>query len=225
MARSDSIIEKVLVQNARRNMGKYLANKIAKLNIEIDVVIPVPDTARTIAIEVANVLNKSYREGFVKNHFTERTFMLSDSEERKIAVRNKLNPIKAEFFNKNVLIVDDSIVRGTTSKEIIQMVKGCGAKLVFVATAAPKFMYPNVYGIDMPHQKELIAYNKTDKEIADKLLANQVIYMDLIDLKQAIIDENPQLTNFDASCFDGKYITGQIDDNYINNLETVTWMN
>ena len=225
MARSDSIIEKVLVQNSRRNMGRYLANKIVKFNLNIDVVIPVPDTSRTIAIEVANVLNKPYREGFVKNHFTERTFMLSDSEERKIAVRNKLNPIKAEFFNKNVLIIDDSIVRGTTSKEIIQMIKKCGAKSVIIATAAPKFMYPNVYGIDMPHQTELIAYNKTDNEIADILLADKVIYMDLDDLKQSIMDENPELVNFDASCFDGKYVTGQIDANYINNLETVTWMN
>jgi amidophosphoribosyltransferase len=225
MARSDSIIEKVLVQNSRRNMGKYLANKIAKLNLSIDIVIPIPDTARTIAIEVANVLNKPYREGFVKNHFTERTFMLSDSKEREIAVRNKLNPIKAEFFEKNILIIDDSIVRGTTSKEIIHMVKKCGANLVFIATAAPKFMYPNVYGIDMPHQQELIAYNKTDEEIANILLADQVIYMDLIDLKRSITDENPELVNFDASCFDGKYITGQIDNNYINNLETVAWMN
>jgi amidophosphoribosyltransferase len=223
MSRADSIIEKVLVQNARRNMGKYLAKKIMQLELDIDVVIPIPDTARAIAIEVANVLAKPYREGFVKNHFTERTFMLSDSDERRVAVRNKLNPIRAEFNNKKVLIIDDSIVRGTTSKEVITMIKNCRVKAVFLASAAPKFLYPNVYGIDMPHQEELIAYNKSDDEIANILSVDKVIYMDLLDLKQAISDENPQLINFDASCFDGNYITGNIDKNYIQNLETVTW--
>jgi amidophosphoribosyltransferase len=223
LARPDSIIEKVTVQLARRNMGKYLAKQIQSLNLEIDVVIPVPDTSRTIAVEVADTLKKPYREGFVKNHFTGRTFMLSDPEQRKIAVRNKLNPISIEFKGKNVLLVDDSIVRGTTSREIINIVRKNGAKKVYIASAAPQVKFPNVYGIDMPTHVELIAYNRNDDEIAEAIGADKVIFQTLDDLKSSITDINPDISKFDASCFDGNYITGNIDTNYLNSLISVKW--
>lgn len=223
LARPDSIIENVTVQLARRNMGKYLAEQIRSLNLDIDVVIPVPDTSRTIAVEVADTLNKPYREGFVKNHFTGRTFMLSSQEERKIAVRNKLNPVAVEFRDKNVLLVDDSIVRGTTSKEIINIIRSCGAKKVYIASAAPQVRFPNVYGIDMPTHNELIAYNRTDEEICQEIGADSVIFQTLDNLKKSITDINPELVNFDASCFDGKYITGKIDEKYLNSLLKVDW--
>ncbi|HLX54724.1 MAG TPA: amidophosphoribosyltransferase [Aquella sp.] len=218
LSRPDSVIEKVSVQQARRNMGKYLAKTISELNLDIDVIVPVPDTSRVIGIEVADRLGIPYREGFVKNHFAGRTFMLADHEQRLIAVRNKLSPIALEFKDKNVLLVDDSIVRGTTSKKIIDIVRKQGAKKVYIASAAPQVRYPNVYGIDMPTHNELIAYERNDEEIAEVIGADRVIFQRLENLKSSISDVNPKLVNFDASCFDGKYITGDVSEEYLNSL-------
>ena len=218
LSRPDSILEKVPVQQARRFMGKYLARTISELNLDIDVVIPVPDTPRTIAIEAANQLGIPYSEGFVKNHFMGRTFMLATQEQRKTAVRNKLSPIALEFRDRNVLLVDDSIVRGTTSKQIIEIIRNCGAKKVYIASAAPQVRYPNVYGIDMPTHNELIAYNRSDEEIAKEIGADMVIFQTLGNLKRAITDINPELTNFDASCFDGVYVTGDVTEEYLDSL-------
>jgi amidophosphoribosyltransferase len=223
LSRPDSIIEKVSVQQARRNMGKYLAKTISELNLDIDVVVPVPDTSRVVGIEVADHLKIPYREGFVKNHFAGRTFMLANHEQRLIAVRNKLSPIALEFKDKNVLLVDDSIVRGTTSKKIIDVVRKQGAKKVYIASAAPQVRYPNVYGIDMPTHNELIAYERNDEEIAEVIGADGVIFQKLEDLKSSISDVNPELVNFDASCFDGKYITGDVSEEYLNSLLHVGW--
>lgn len=223
LSRPDSVIEHVPVQEARRNMGKYLAKNIANLHLDIDVVIPVPDTSRVVGIEVADTLKTPYREGFVKNHFTGRTFMLANQEQRQIAVRNKLSPIALEFRDKNVLLVDDSIVRGTTSKEIIDIVRKCGARKVYIASAAPQVRYPNVYGIDMPTHNELIAYKRSDEEIAHAIGADRVIFQKLEDLKSSITDINPQLTSFEASCFDGNYITGDVNKEYLDSLLCVGW--
>ena len=226
LSRPDSIIDNVSVQLARQNMGKYLAKTINKYNLkDIDVVIPVPDTSRTIAIEVADILKKPYREGFVKNHFTGRTFMLANQEQRTIAVRNKLSPIATEFKDKNILLVDDSIVRGTTSKEIVEIIRLCGAKKVYLASAAPQVRFPNVYGIDMPTHDELIAHNRSDEEISKVIGANQVIFQSLDDLKRSVTDVNPAITKFDASCFDGIYITGNVTSDYLNSLLSVAWNN
>ena len=218
LSRPDSVIEDVSVQLARRNMGKYLADTIKELNLEIDVVIPVPDTSRVPAIEVAECLNIPYREGFVKNHFMGRTFMLSNQEQRRTAVRSKLSPVAIEFKNKNVLLVDDSIVRGTTSKEIINIVRQCGAKKVYLASAAPQVRFPNVYGIDMPTHEELVAYNKTDEEITKIIGADKVIFQSLENLKRSISEVNNNLIKFDASCFDGIYVTGDVDQKYLESL-------
>lgn len=218
LSRPDSIMEKVPIQEARRLMGKYLAQSIARYNLDIDAVIPIPDTSRVIAIEVADSLKIPYREGFVKNHFTGRTFMLANQEQRKIAVRNKLSPISLEFKNKNVLLIDDSIVRGHTSKELIRIIRNYGAKNIYLASAAPKVLHPNVYGIDMPTRKELIAHNRTDEEIAKLIDADLVIFQTLDNLKRSITDINPEITNFEASCFDGNYITKDVTDEYLESL-------
>jgi amidophosphoribosyltransferase len=207
LARPDSIIENTSVQLARQKMGEYLANAIKKIELDCDVVIGVPDTSRIIAIEVAKSLGKPYREGFVKNHFSGRTFMLSKHEERIVAVRSKLSPIALEFKNKSILLIDDSIVRGTTSKQIINIVRKCGAKKVFIASAAPEVRFPNIYGIDIPTYTELIAHQRTQQEICQIIGADQIIFQTLDDLKSAITTINPAITNFEASCFDGKYIT------------------
>lgn len=210
LSRPDSIIDGAPVYLARQNMGKRLASTIAKSNIEIDVIVSVPDTARLSAIEVANQLHKPYKEGFVKHTFIGRTFMLATQTQRNTAIRNKLNPIKGEFFGKNVLLVDDSIVRGTTSAQIVSIVRNSGAKKVFFASAAPQIRYSNFYGIDLPTRNELIAYNQTDDEIAATIGADKVIFQTLDDLKMAIHDANPKITNFETSCFDGKYLTNDI---------------
>ncbi len=220
LARPDSIMQGVSVQQARQLMGKYLAKSIINKHpeINIDVVIPVPDTSRVVAVAVAECLGKPYREGFVKNHFVGRTFIMSDPEQRKIAVRNKLSPIAVEFKGKNVLLVDDSIVRGTTSREIVNIIRNCGAQKVYLASAAPQVRYPNVYGIDMPTYTELIAHKRNDTEIANALGVDQVFYQNLEDLKHSITDLNPAIQCFDASCFNGEYITNDISDEYLINL-------
>lgn len=218
LSRPDSIMEHVPIQLARRLMGRYLAQTIREKNLEIDAIIPIPDTSRIVAVEVAETLKLPYREGFVKNHFTGRTFMLANQEQRKIAVRNKLSPIALEFKDKNILLIDDSIVRGNTSKELISIIRNYGAKNVYLASAAPQVRHPNVYGIDMPTRNELIAHNRTDEEIAKLIGADLVIFQTLENLKRSITDINPKLTNFEASCFDGKYITGDVSEEYLNTL-------
>lgn len=223
LSRADSIIETVPVHLARQNMGKYLAHTIKEQNIPIDIVVAIPDTSRIIAIEVAKILGKPYREGFVKNSFMGRTFMLSSQHQRQIAVRNKLSPIAMEFKDKNVLLIDDSIVRGTTSKEVVNIVRKCQANKVYLASASPQVRYPNIYGIDMPTRSELIAYNHNDEEIATIINADKVIFQTLSNLKRSISDINPHLSNFETSCFDGTYIDDNIGIDYLNSLVGLGW--
>ena len=223
LARPDSMIDGVSVYQTRLNMGVTLAKKIKKdwSHLTIDVVIPIPDTSRPCAQEVALMLNTNFREGFIKNRYIGRTFIMPGQALRKKSVRQKLNPIKFEFKNKNVLLIDDSIVRGTTSREIVQMAREAGAKNVYLASAAPPVKFPNVYGIDMPSRNELLAYNKDDKEIVKDIGADALIYQDLDDLKSTIIKENTSLENFDCSCFDGQYVTSDIDEIYLNKIESI----
>ena len=221
LARPDSMIDGVSVYQTRLNMGKSLAKKIKKewSNISIDIVIPIPDTSRPSALEVSLLLDADFREGFIKNRYIGRTFIMPGQALRKKSVRQKLNPIKVEFKGKNVLLIDDSIVRGTTAKEIVQMARDAGAKNVYLASAAPPVKYPNVYGIDMPSRNELLAFNKDDKDICEEVGADGLIYQDLDELKKNITEENNNLKLFDCSCFDGIYVTGGIDENYLNSLE------
>ena len=221
LARPDSVIDGVSVYQTRLNMGSTLAKKIKRdwANLSIDVVIPIPDTSRPCAQEVALKLNVNFREGFIKNRYIGRTFIMPGQALRKKSVRQKLNPIKFEFLGKNVLLIDDSIVRGTTSKEIVQMARDAGAKNVYLASAAPPVKFPNVYGIDMPSRNELLAHNKTYDEIIDEIGADALIYQDLDDLKLTITQETTAIKDFDCSCFDGKYITADIDEAYLANIE------
>jgi amidophosphoribosyltransferase len=202
-------------------MGEALARKILRLYPEhnIDVVIPIPDTSRTAALELANVLDVKYREGFVKNRYIPRTFIMPGQSMRKKSVRQKLNAIGLEFKDKNVLLVDDSIVRGTTSKQIIQMAREVGAKNVFFAAASPPVRYPNVYGIDMPSVHELLAHNRTDPEIAEEIGADWLVYQDIEDLIACAKRGNPEIQNFDTSCFTGNYVTGDVDKAYLDRIE------
>jgi amidophosphoribosyltransferase len=223
MARPDSIIDNVSVYKARLRMGKALAKKILRTypKHEIDVVIPIPDTSRTAAVQLAYILNCKYREGFVKNRYIPRTFIMPGQSMRKKSVRQKLNAINLEFRNKNVLLVDDSIVRGTTCKQIIQMARDAGAKKVFFASAAPAVRYPNVYGIDMPSTQELLAHNRNNEEIAELIGADWLVYQDLEDLISACMRKgNKNIKQFDTSCFNGNYVTGDVDQNYLDHLET-----
>jgi len=220
-ARPDSIMDDVSVYKARLRMGQKLVQKILREypDHDIDVVIPIPDTSRTSALEVAYHLNVKYREGFIKNRYIGRTFIMPGQTERKKSVRQKLNAIDLEFQGKNVLLVDDSIVRGTTSKQIIQMAREAGANKVYMASAAPPVRYPNVYGIDMPAPEEFVAHKRTVDEIAQAIGADWLIYQDLEDLVEAVRKGNDNLQEFDSSCFDGKYVTQDIDDNYFRRLE------
>jgi amidophosphoribosyltransferase len=195
-------------------MGHKLAEKIKKewSDHDIDVVIPIPDTSRTSALEMAMTLGIAYREGFIKNRYIARTFIMPGQAQRKKSVRQKLNPIGLEFKDKNVMLVDDSIVRGTTSKEIVQMVRDSGAKNVYFASASPAIRYPNIYGIDMPAASELIAHNRSDAEVADAIGIDRIIYQELDDLIASITEGNPKLTHFDCSVFTGEYITGETED-------------
>ena len=221
MARPDSTIDGVTVYNVRMRMGDYLAEKIRKeTNVdEIDVVMPIPDSSRPAAMQVAKNLGVDYREGFFKNRYIGRTFIMPGQAVRKKSVRQKLNAMRVEFKNKTILIVDDSIVRGTTSFEIVQMARESGAKKVIFASAAPPVRFPNVYGIDMPTRSELVAYGRTDEEINRLIGADQLIYQSVDDLKQAVRDINPSIQSFEASCFDGNYITGDINESYLDALE------
>ena len=220
LARPDSMIEDVSVYKARLRMGEKLAEKILRERPDhgIDAVIPIPDTARTAASALAGALGVPFREGFVKNRYIGRTFIMPGQGERVKSVRRKLNAIPLEFNKKNVLLVDDSIVRGTTSRQIIQMAREAGAKNVYFASAAPPVRYPNVYGIDMPSTSELIAAGRTEKEIEKLLGADWLIYQDLKDLEWAVRDGNEKLTHFDTSCFSGEYVTG-LEDQYLEQIQ------
>jgi amidophosphoribosyltransferase len=221
LARPDSVIDGISVYETRALMGRSLAEKIKRdrPNIEIDVVIPIPDTSRPSAVEVAQVLGVKYREGFIKNRYIGRTFIMPGQEERKKSVRQKLNAMAIEFRGKNVLLVDDSIVRGTTSREIVQMARDCGAKKVYFASAAPPVRFANVYGIDMPSRSELIAANRDAAQIAAAIGADEVFYQELADLIEDVRACNPLIKQFDASCFDGNYITGGVSAEYLARIE------
>ncbi len=220
LARPDSMIEDVSVYKARLRMGEKLGEKILRLmpDHDIDSVIPIPDTSRTAAGPLAQILGVPVREGFVKNRYIGRTFIMPGQSERVKSVRRKLNPITLEFRNKNVLLVDDSIVRGTTSKQIIQMARDAGAKKVYLASAAPPVRYPNVYGIDMPATAELVAHGRSVEDIEKILGADKLVYQDLDDLVWAVQDGNEELKQFDTSCFSGEYVTG-IEPTYLAELE------
>lgn len=219
-ARPDAVIDGVSVYQARVDMGVALAEKVRRsMDIdEIDVVMPIPDTSRTSAMQLAQHLGKPYREGLIKNRYIGRTFIMPGQATRKKSVRQKLNPIPCEFEGKNVLLVDDSIVRGTTSREIVDMVRASGAKKIFFASAAPEVRYPNVYGIDMPTREELIANGRSAEEIAREIGADACIFQDLDDLERVVRALNPQIEGFDNSCFSGCYVTGDIDEAYLNRL-------
>ncbi len=221
LARPDSVIDGVSVYETRLHMGELLADKVKRVlpDTEIDVVIPIPDTSRPSALQLANKLGVAYREGFIKNRYIGRTFIMPGQALRKKSVRQKLNAIGVEFKGKNVLLVDDSIVRGTTSKEIVQMARDAGAKKVIFASAAPPVRYPNVYGIDMPTRAELLATGRTDEEIAQEIGADAVVYQDLDALVEAVKQVNGGIQSFDCSCFDGKYITGDITPEYLAQIE------
>ena len=222
LARPDSIIDDISVHKSRLRMGEYLAEKIKRTapNLDIDVVIPIPESSRTAALQVAHGLGVKYREGFIKNRYIGRTFIMPGQKTRRKSVRYKLSAIDLEFRGKNVLLVDDSIVRGTTSKEIIRMAREKGAKKVYFASAAPPVRYPNVYGIDMPTRKELVAYGISDDEVGKFIGADGIFYQALNDLVSAAQEGNPKIKRFDASCFDGDYITGDVDDEYLHKIES-----
>ena len=221
LARPDSIMDGISVYKARLRMGEKLAEKIKRTwpDHDIDVIMPIPDTSRTAALQLANVLGVKYREGFIKNRYIGRTFIMPGQSQRKKSVRQKLNPIELEFHNKNVLLVDDSIVRGTTCNQIIDMAREAGAKKVYFASASPPVRYPNVYGIDMPAAKELIAANRTEVEVQELIGADRLIYQDLDDLIACARGGNPRIEEFDCSVFNGVYVTGDIDGRYLRDLE------
>jgi len=222
LARPDSIIDDVSVYKARLRMGEKLADKIRRVrpDHDIDVVIPIPDTSRTSALQMANNLGLKYREGFIKNRYIGRTFIMPGQQQRKKSVRQKLNAIDLEFNGKNVLLVDDSIVRGTTSTQIIEMAREAGAKKVYFASAAPPVRFPNVYGIDMPNSDELIAHGRTEEEVCREIGADWLLFQDLEDLKEAVRKGRPDIDGFDDSVFTGNYITGDIDEDYLNLLQS-----
>ena len=221
LARPDSIIDNVSVYKARLRMGETLAKKIKQERPEhdIDVVIPIPDTSRTSALEVAFHLGVKYREGFIKNRYIGRTFIMPGQQQRKKSVRQKLSPIDLEFSGKTVLLVDDSIVRGTTSGQIVQMARDAGAKKVYLASAAPPVRHPNVYGIDMPAATELIAHDRTVKDIESIIGADWLVYQTIEDLIEAVRYDKHPIDEFETCCFSGSYITGDVDKSYLDALE------
>lgn len=222
LARPDSIIDDTSVYKARLRMGEKLADKIRRVrpDHDIDVVIPIPDTSRTSALQLANNLGLKYREGFIKNRYIGRTFIMPGQQQRKKSVRQKLNAIDLEFNGKNVLLVDDSIVRGTTSSQIIEMARDAGANKVYFASAAPPVRFPNVYGIDMPISDELIAHGRTDEEVCKKIGADWLLFQDMQDLTDAVNKGSSCIDGFDDSVFTGNYITGGIDDDYLKVLQS-----
>jgi len=222
-ARPDSLIDNISVYKCRLRMGEKLAEKVLRLkpDHDIDVVIPIPDTSRVSAQAMAETLGVKLREGFMKNRYIGRTFIMPGQTERKKSVRQKLNAVKLEFSGKNVLLVDDSIVRGTTSQEIIQMARDAGAKKVYMASAAPGVRYPNVYGIDMPSASELIAHGRTDDEVGELIGADWIVYQDLQDLIDAGAEGNDNIRRFECSVFDGQYVTGDVDKAYLDRIEAL----
>src|SRR5687768_11221417 len=221
LARPDSVIDGASVYESRLNMGEALAAKIRRQQrrLDIDVVIPIPDSSRPSGLQLAAALGVPYREGFVKNRYIGRTFIMPGQAVRTRSVRQKLNPMAMEFSGKNVLLVDDSIVRGTTSREIVQMARESGARKVFFASAAPPVRFPNVYGIDMPTRAELLAAHRSEDEVAREIGADALVYQDLEALKDAVRRCNPKLASFETSCFDGIYITGDITSDYLRSIE------
>ena len=222
MARPDSMMDEIYVHKTRLRMGERLAAKIKRQwpDHDIDVVIPIPDTSRSAALQMSYELKLPYREGFIKNRYIGRTFIMPGQAQREKSVRQKLNAIDVEFRGKNVLLVDDSIVRGTTSSQIIQMAREAGAKKVYFASAAPPVRYPNVYGIDMPPRAELIAAHRSEDEVAREIGADALIYQDLEALEDAVRRLNPRLARFETSCFDGRYVTGDVTRDYLAAIES-----
>jgi amidophosphoribosyltransferase len=220
-ARPDSILDEISVYKARLRMGEELAGKIVREfpDHDIDVVIPIPDTSRTAALQVAYHLGVKYREGFIKNRYIGRTFIMPGQAERTKSVRRKLNAIDLEFRRKNVLLVDDSIVRGTTSRQIIKLAREAGANRVYFASAAPPVRYPNVYGIDMPAASELIANGRSVEEVQELIGADRLIYQDLHGLIRSVRHDNSGISEFDTSCFSGEYVTGDVSAKYLSDLE------
>ncbi|HQR04961.1 MAG: amidophosphoribosyltransferase [Proteobacteria bacterium] len=223
LARPDSLMDGVSVYETRVKMGEFLASKIRHTmpHLALDAVIPIPDSSRPSAMELATALGVPYREGFVKNRYIGRTFIMPGQATRRKSVRQKLNAIAQEFRGKRVMLVDDSIVRGTTSREIIAMAREAGAKKVYFASASPPVRFANVYGIDMPTRAELIAAYRDDAEICREIGADGLVYQDLDDLKAAVRAVNPSLVEFEASCFDGRYVTGDITDAYLEAIEAL----
>ena len=221
LARPDSLIDGISVYATRVKMGEYLAERIRRMSprMDIDTVVPIPDSSRPSAMELASRLGLPYREGFVKNRYIGRTFIMPGQASRRKSVRQKLNAIAQEFHGKNVLLVDDSIVRGTTSREIVQMARDAGARKVYFASAAPPVRFANVYGIDMPSRNELIAAHRSDEEIRREIGADGLVYQSLEDLKAAVREVNPAIVHFETSCFDGHYITGDVTAEYLSNVE------
>ncbi len=221
LARPDSVIDGISVYQARLNMGETLAQRVinAMPPSDIDVVIPIPESSRPSAMQLAQKIGRPYREGFVKNRYVGRTFIMPGQSVRKKSVRQKLNAIGVEFRGRNALLVDDSIVRGTTSKEIVQMAREAGAKRVYMASAAPPVRHPNVYGIDMPTREELVAHGRTIEQIRQFIGADALIYQDVDAMKRVVKALNPRIEGFEASCFDGHYITGDISAGDFDALE------
>ncbi|EGR0285537.1 amidophosphoribosyltransferase [Vibrio cholerae] len=222
-ARPDSFIDKISVYSARVEMGKRLGERIKNdySDLDIDVVIPIPETSCDIALQIAQAIDKPYRQGFVKNRYVGRTFIMPGQQQRKKSVRRKLNTIRSEFKDKNVLLVDDSIVRGTTSEQIIEMARDSGAKKVYIVSAAPEIRFPNVYGIDMPSANELIAHGRDNDAICKQIGADALIFQTLEDLVEAVRCGNPDIVKFEASVFNGEYVTGDIDQQYLDFLESM----
>lgn len=220
-ARPDSIMDGVSVYKARLRQGEKLAEKILSLRPQhdIDVVVPIPDSSRVAGQAMAHKLGVKFREGLVKNRYIGRTFIMPGQQQRKKSVRQKLNPIDLEFRGKTVMLVDDSIVRGTTCQQIIQMARDAGAKKVYFASAAPAVKYPNVYGIDMPSARELIAHGRTEEEVAEAIGADWLVYQNIEDLISASAEGNPEIQRFDCAVFDGNYVTGDVDELYLKRLE------
>ncbi|WP_165310626.1 amidophosphoribosyltransferase [Vibrio ziniensis] len=222
-ARPDSFIDKISVYSARVEMGKRLGDRIKNefADLDIDVVIPIPETSNDIALQIAQAIDKPYRQGFVKNRYVGRTFIMPGQQLRKKSVRRKLNAIRSEFKDKNVLLVDDSIVRGTTSEQIIEMARDSGAAKVYMVSAAPEIRFPNVYGIDMPTANELIAHGRDNADICKQIGADALIFQTLEDLEDAVRAGNPDIAQFEASVFNGEYVTGDIDQQYLDYLESM----
>ncbi|MEZ9591363.1 amidophosphoribosyltransferase [Vibrio breoganii] len=222
-ARPDSFIDKVSVYSARVEMGNKLGEKIKREwdDLDIDVVIPIPETSCDIALQIAQIIDKPYRQGFVKNRYVGRTFIMPGQQQRKKSVRRKLNAIRSEFKGKNVLLVDDSIVRGTTSEQIIEMARDSGANKVYIVSAAPEVRFPNVYGIDMPSANELIAHGREVDEISKLIGADGLMFQSLEDLVAAVGEGNPDIKTFETSVFSGQYVTGDVDQEYLDFLDSL----